>query len=134
MCEELKKEIEDAKLLGRCERRKKERQLQKKYNDGTIRILSNKTFTKGESFTRKDRRELIKDKDLLKELIKIINKYFPLLNKLLDQLTDKRHKSYITYNIKTLILTKIFALLCGITSMNEINRRNTTKQSKNFGS
>ena len=47
MCEELKKEIEEAKTLGRSERRKKEKELQKKYNDGSIRILSNKTFTKG---------------------------------------------------------------------------------------
>lgn len=121
MCEELMKEIENAKTLGRSERRKKERELQKKYNDGSIRILSNKTFTKGESLKRKDRRNLVKDKNLLKELVKIINKYFPMLNKLLDSLTDKRHKSYIKYNIRTLILTKIFALLCGITTMNEIN-------------
>ena len=87
MCEELIKEIETAKTLGRCERRKKERELQKKYNDGSIRILSNKRFTKGESLSRKDRRFLIKDKNLLKELIKIINKYFPMLNKILDNLT-----------------------------------------------
>ena len=123
MCEELIKEIENAKTLGRSERRKKERELQKKYNDGSIRVLSSKTFTKGESLKRKDRRELIKDKNLLKELIKIINKYFPMLNKLLDDLTDKRHKSYITYSIRTLILTRIFALLCGITSMNEMNTK-----------
>ena len=58
---------------------------------------------------------------MLKELIKIINKYFPMLNKLLNTLTDKRHKSYIKYGIRTLILTRIFALLCGITSMSEIN-------------
>ncbi len=102
MCEKLIKEIENAKSLGRSERRKKERELQKKYNDGSIRILSNKTFTKVESLSRKDRRELVKDKNLLKELIKINNKYFPMLNNLLDSLTDKRHKSYIKYNIKLL--------------------------------
>ena len=121
MCEELKKEIEESKKLGRSQRRKKERELQKKYNDSSIRILSNKTFTKGESLTRTERRNLVKDKNLLKELVKIINKYFPMLNTLLEKLTDKRHQSYIKYNIKTLILTKLFALLCGITSMNEIN-------------
>lgn len=121
MCEELKKEIENAKTLGRSERRKKERKLQKKYKDDSIRILSNKTFTKGESLKREDRRNLVKDKNLLKELVKIINKYFPMLDKMLDTLTDKRHKSYIKYNMRTLILTKIFALLCGITTMNEIN-------------
>lgn len=123
MCEELIKEIENARILGRSERRKKERELQRKYNDGSIRVLSNKTFTKSESLKRADRRNLIKDKNLLKELIKIINKYFPMIYTLFDNLTDKRHKSYITYNMKTIILTRIFALLCGITSMNEINSK-----------
>ena len=33
--------VEIAKTLGRSERRKKERELQKKYNDGSIRVLSN---------------------------------------------------------------------------------------------
>ena len=131
MCEELKNEIENAKKLGRSERRKKERQLQKKYNDGSIRILSNKTFSKGESLKRKARRELLKDKNLIKELVIIINKYFPNLNKLIDKLTDKRHKSYIKYNIRTLILTKLFALLCGITSINEINNNFNTEEAIN---
>ncbi len=33
MCEELKKELEESQNLGRIERRKKERQLQKKQKD-----------------------------------------------------------------------------------------------------
>jgi len=121
MCEELKIEIEKSKKLGRIERRKKERELQKKYNDKSIRILSNKTFTKGESLNSKDRRLLIKDKNLLKEILKIINKYLPQLTKLFSELTDKRNKSYITYKIKTIIMTRLFALICGITTMTEIN-------------
>ena len=63
---------------------KKKENYKKKYNDGSIRILSNKTFTKGESLKRKERRELVKDKNLLKELIKIINKYFWIYVKFLD--------------------------------------------------
>ena len=42
--EELNKEIEKYKLVGRNERRKAERMLQKKYNDKSIRILSGKKF------------------------------------------------------------------------------------------
>jgi len=121
MCEELKMEIEQSKKLGRIERRKKERELQKKYNDKSIRILSNKTFTKGESLSSKDRRLLIKDKNLLKEILKIINKYLPQLTKLFSELTDKRNKSYITYKMKAIIMTRLFALICGITTMTEIN-------------
>ena len=121
MCDELKKEIEKAKSLGRRDRRKKEKELQKEYNDKSIRILNGKTFTKGESLSREDRRDLIKDKNLLKEILKIINKYLPQLNPLFDKLTDKRHKSYITYKIRTIVMTRLFALICGITTMTEIN-------------
>lgn len=94
MKKELKREIEESQNLPGSQRRKK-------YNDKTIRIKSGKTFTKGESLTRNQRRELLKDKDILKELLKIIKKYFPELTSLFSKLTDKRHKSYITYKMKT---------------------------------
>ena len=64
---------------------------------------------------RKERRDLRKDKNLVKELYSIIVKYFPdLLNKF-DELSDIRNKSYITYNMKTVCVTRLFELLCGIT-------------------
>ena len=121
MCEELKKEIEESKNLGRIERRKKERQLQKKYKDATIRIKFGTKFTKSASLDRKQQRQILKDKNLLNELRKIIKKYFPDLMSLFSKLTDKRHKSYITYKMRTIIMTKLFALLCGITTMTGIN-------------
>ena len=135
MCDELKEEIEKAKLLGRRDRRKKEKELQRKYNDKSIRILKGKTFTKGESFGRNVRRQLVKDKNLLKEILKIINKYLPQFNKLLSELTDKRNKSYITYKIRTIVMTRLFALICGITTMTEINSSfNTEDAIKNLSS
>ena len=121
MCEELKKEIEESQNLGRRERRIKERQLQKKYKDKTIRIKSGKTFTKSPGLSKKQQRELLKDKNLLNELRKIIKKYFPNLMSLFSKLTDKRNKSYVTYKMRTIIMTKLFALLCGITTMTGIN-------------
>lgn len=123
----LKEEIFKSQNLSRSERRKKERKLQKKYNDKSIRIKSGKTFSKGESLTRAQRRELLKDKDLLKELLKIIKKYFPELTILFSQLTDKRHKSYITYKMRTIIMTRLLALLCGITTMTNINTKFKTE-------
>ncbi len=42
MSEELIKEMEESQNLGRTERRKKERYLQKKYKDKTIKIKSGK--------------------------------------------------------------------------------------------
>ena len=127
--EELKKEIEESQNLPRSQRKKKEKYLRKKYNDKSIRIKSGKTFTKSESLTRKQRRELLKDKDLLKELLKIINKYFPELTSMVSSLTDKRHKSYITYTMRTIIMTRLLALLCGITTMTNINTEFKTEES-----
>lgn len=133
MCDELIKEIEKAKELGRSERRKQERILQKKYNDKNIRIINNKNFTKSEPLNREQRRNLVKDKNLLLEIIKIINKYLPNLGNIIDNLTDKRHKSYITYSMKTIIFTRLFALICGITTMNGMTKAfNTEDAIKNL--
>ena len=135
MNEELKKEIERAKKLGRRERRIRERQLQNKYKDKSIRIMSGKTFTKSESLTKKQRRELIEDNNLVKELMRILKKYFPELTSIISKLTDKRHKSYVKYNVRTIIMTRLFALLCGITTMTEINSKFNTKETiKNLSS
>ena len=124
MNEELQKEIESFKKLGRRARRKKEKELQTKYNDKSIRFLSNKTFTKGESLDCNQRRELVKDKDLILEIIRIIKKYIPQLDYLISELTDKRNESYINYNMKTIIYTKLFALIGGITTMTGISDLN----------
>lgn len=120
MCNNLETEIEQAKELGRSARRKKERELQKRYNDKSIRILNGKNFSKGEALNSEQRRELVKDKNLTKEIMKIISKYLPRLMPLFSELTDKRNKSYITYKMKTIIMTRLFALICGITTMTEI--------------
>lgn len=71
---------------------------------------------------RKMRRELRKDKNLVKELYSIIQKYLPELLKKFEELTDTRNKNYITYNMKTICVTRLFALLCGLTSLNDISK------------
>ena len=123
MCDELKKELEENHNLGRRARRIKERELKKKYKNKNIRIKSGKNFKKTEGLNKTQRRQLLKDKNLLNELRKIIRKYFPSLNNLFSNLTNKRHKSYIKYNIRTIIMTRLFALLCGITTMTDINNK-----------
>ena len=70
---------------------------------------------------RKQRRELRKDKDLIKELYSIINKYLPDLLNMFSNLTDVRNKSYITYKMKTICVTRLFGLLCGLTTMTDIS-------------
>ncbi len=109
--------------------------MNKKYNQKNIRIKSGKTFKKGESLTREQRRKLMKDKNILKAMIEIIHKYFPDLTSLFNDLTDKRHSSYIKYSMRTIIMTRLFALICGITSMNDMtNKFNTEQAIKNLSS
>ena len=52
---------------------------------------------------RKERRDLKKDKNLITELFSIINKYFSDLLDKFSNLTDVRNKSYVTYNMKTIV-------------------------------
>ena len=78
---------------------------------------------------------LLKDKNLLKEILKIIRKYFPQLESLFSNLTDKRHKSYITYKMRTIMMTRLLSLICGITTMKGINQKfNTEEAIKNLSS
>ena len=72
--------------------------------------------------TRKIKRELKKSVNPLEELLIIIKQYFPNFYNLLDNLTDNRNQSYVTYDIKVCILTRILALCSGIDSMNGINK------------
>lgn len=57
---------------------------------------------------RKQRRELRKDKNLIIELYSIIKKYLPDLFDRFEELTDVRHQSYVTYNMKTICVTRLF--------------------------
>ena len=73
---------------------------------------------------RKERRKLRKDKDLIKELYSIIVKYFPKLLDIFENLTDVKNKSYVTYKMKTICVTRLFGLLCGLTTMTDISSNN----------
>ena len=83
---------------------------------------------------RKERRNLRKDKDLIKELYSIIVKYLPKLLDMFENLTDVRNKSYITYKMKTICVTRLLGLLCGLTTMTDIssNDFNTNDCIKNL--
>lgn len=128
MYQKLEEKIKNYQNLPRNERRKKEKELQKEFHDSSIRIKSGKTFQKSEGLSRAQQRELLKDKNFLTEIRKIILKYFLDLIPLINNLTDKRHKSYITYKMRTIILTRLFALLCGVTTMTGINSTFNTEQ------
>lgn len=70
---------------------------------------------------RKERRELRKDKNLIKNLYAIIRKYLPELFNKFYNLTDNRNLSYITYDMKVICVTRLFGLLCGLTAISTIS-------------
>ena len=70
---------------------------------------------------RKQRRELRKDKNLIKNLHAIIQKYLPELFNKFYNLTDTRNQSYVTYDMKAICVTRLFGLLCGLTSLSIIS-------------
>lgn len=78
--------------------------------------------------TRKMLRDQKNNVNPLEELLIIIKQYFPDFYNWLDNLKDVRNQSYITYDIKVCILTRILALCSGINSMNEINKSFNTDQ------
>ena len=41
-----------------------------------------------------------------------------------ENLTDVRNKNYVTYKMKTICVTRLFALLCGLTTMTDISSNN----------
>lgn len=78
--------------------------------------------------TRKMRRELKKATNPLEELLIIMKQYFPKFFAWLDNLTDTRNQSYITYDVKVCLIMRILALCSGIQSMNEIGREFNTDE------
>ena len=67
-----------------------------------------------------EKRNLRKDKNLIKELYSIISKYLPKLLNMFGNLSDSRNQSYITCSMKTICITRLFSLLCGLTTMTDI--------------
>ena len=73
--------------------------------------------------TRKEKKELRKDKSLVCGLYNIIDKYLPKLFVMFDGLTDKRQQGKVTYDMKVICVTRLLALLCGITTMNALTNK-----------
>ena len=53
---------------------------------------------------RKTKRQMKKDLNLINDIYNIINKYFPKLLNMFNNLTDIRHQSYVIDNINILLV------------------------------
>ena len=72
---------------------------------------------------RKEKRELKKEKSLVCGLYNIIDKYLPKLFIMFENLTDVRQQGKVTYNMKVICVTRLFGLLCGLTTMNSLTNK-----------
>ncbi len=72
---------------------------------------------------RIEKRALKKDKSLVCGLYNIIDKYLPRLFIMFSELSDKRQQGKVTYSMKSICVTRLFALLCGITTMNSLTNK-----------
>lgn len=127
---EKSKDIEKARNLPtRTQRRKETLKLREKYKDDSIVIYSKKHINnRKQPISKQQRRELLKNKELVAELFTIVKQYLPDLLICFENLTDIRNQSYVKYKMKSLLTIRLFALVCGITSMNEMERRFNTQQ------
>ena len=77
---------------------------------------------------RKERRERKSELNILKDLVTIINQYFPKLIKQFNGLTDTRNQSYVKYQMKVIFMVRLMGLMCEIKSMQGLTRELNTKE------
>ena len=82
---------------------------------------------------RKERREKNKEINILEDLLRIINQYFPELINKFEDLTDVRNQSYVKYKMKVIFIVRLMALMCEIKSMHGLTMEfNTEETIKNI--
>ena len=77
---------------------------------------------------RREKREKKKELNILGDVIKVINQYFPKLINKFEGLTDIRHQSYVEYKMKVIFMVRLLALMCEIKSMNALTREFNTEE------
>lgn len=82
---------------------------------------------------RRERRNEKTELNILKNVITIINQYFPELIEKFKGLTDLRHQTYVTYKMKVISIVRLLALMCEIKTMHGLIRElNTEEAIKNI--
>ena len=87
--------------------------------------------SKKQGLNRAERRRLLHGNSLARELISVIDAYFPDLLYQLTHVKDPRDKRYTTYDISVLLLVRILSAIFSIDSMQmtteEFNNDNIIK-------
>ena len=82
---------------------------------------------KKKRITRKERREQLEKTRLSEGLIRAIRRFFPDLWRLLKEVQDPRHQSYISYDGCTLMMVRILSAIFYISSMRKSSEELNTK-------
>ena len=77
---------------------------------------------------RKEKREKKKQLNILENVIKVINQYFPELINKFEGLTDIRHQSYVKYKMKVVFIVRLMGLMSSIKSMHELTEEFNTEE------
>lgn len=77
---------------------------------------------------RRERRSKNKEINILKEIITIINQYFPELIEKFDRLTDVRNQSYVKYKMKVIFIVRLMGLMSEIKTMQGLTRELNTEE------
>lgn len=65
----------------------------------------------------KKHNEKNKEINILEDLLRIINQYFPELINKFEDLTDVRNQSYVKYKMKVIFIVRLMTLMCEIKRM-----------------
>lgn len=76
---------------------------------------------------RKEKRAKKEEINILKDLIMVINQYFPELINKFNGLTDVRNQSYVKYQMKVIFIVRLMGLMCEIKSMQGMTRELNTE-------
>ena len=66
---------------------------------------------------RKEKREKKRELNILKDLVTIIEQYFPELIDKFEGLTDLRNQTYVKYKKKVIFMVRLLGLMCEMKSM-----------------
>lgn len=77
---------------------------------------------------RKERRNKSKKINILKELVTIMNQYFPELINKFEGLTDTRNQSYVKYKMKVIFIVRLIGLMCEIKTMHGLTSELNTEE------
>ena len=128
------KDEADAPKQTRADYRREKRRAEKEAKHKKSKAKREKDEkNRNRSLTRKQIRELRKNKNLVRDLLCIINSYFPDLLDRLKEAEDGRCKEYIKYDIKVILVVRILSAIFSFDSLQSMTKGlNTDNAIKNM--